>query len=367
MHADRQLVLACAGTLLMLGTLMVHSASNTSRPSSIDEVHLSRHLVYAAVGLATALVAAAIPATLWRRFAPLLFAATVVLLVLVLLPGVGSRVKGAQRWFRFLGLSLQPSELAKLTVPLLVCRLAAERSALRFDWRRGLLPTVAPVAVAVPLVLLQPDLGTSLFLVMGTAISLFVSGWPLRWFGLGLAVAGPALGATMLAKPYQLQRIKGFLETWQDWTQAPYHLKQSLVTLAAGGTWGTGIGRGGQKLSFLPEAHTDFVFAVIGEELGLVGGAGVLLLWGVLFLTGLRLLRRVEPGRFEHAAACTLLTQVVLQAVINVAVVTALVPPKGIPHPLLSYGGTNLVVTLTALGLLFSLTRPPTQNATQPT
>jgi cell division protein FtsW len=290
-----------------------------------------------------------------------------VLLVLVLLPGVGSRVKGAQRWFRFLGLSLQPSELAKLTVPLLVCRLAAERSALRFDWRRGLLPTVAPVAVAVPLVLLQPDLGTSLFLVMGTAISLFVSGWPLRWFGLGLAVAGPALGATMLAKPYQLQRIKGFLETWQDWTQAPYHLKQSLVTLAAGGTWGTGIGRGGQKLSFLPEAHTDFVFAVIGEELGLVGGAGVLLLWGVLFLTGLRLLRRVEPGRFEHAAACTLLTQVVLQAVINVAVVTALVPPKGIPHPLLSYGGTNLVVTLTALGLLFSLTRPPTQNANQPT
>lgn len=161
----------------------------------------------------------------------------------------------------------------------------------------------------------------------------------------------------MLAKPYQLQRVKGFLETWQDWTQAPYHLKQSLVTLAAGGTWGTGIGRGGQKLSFLPEAHTDFVFAVIGEELGLVGGVGVLLLWGLLFLTGLKLLGRVEPGRFEHAAACTLLTQVVLQAVINVAVVTALVPPKGIPHPLLSYGGTNLVVTLTALGLIFSLTR----------
>jgi len=359
MTADRQLFLACVGILLMLGTLFVHSASNTSRPSSIDEIHLSRHLVYVVVGLTSALIAGAIPSTVWRRWAPVLFGASVVLLVLVLIPGVGSRVKGAQRWFRFFGLSLQPSELAKLTVPLWVCRLATERIRLRHHGVRGVIPTVVPVAVAVPLVLLQPDLGTSLFLILGTAIALFVAGWPLRWFGLGFAVAGPALGATMLAKPYQLQRVRGFLETWHDWTQAPYHLKQSLVTLGAGGTWGTGVGRGTQKLSFLPEAHTDFVFAVLGEELGLVGAVGILVLWGLLFVVGLRLLGRVEPGRFEHAAAATLLTQIVLQAVINVAVVTALVPPKGIPHPLLSYGGTNLVVTLTGLGLLFSLTRHP--------
>jgi cell division protein FtsW len=167
-----------------------------------------------------------------------------------------------------------------------------------------------------------------------------------------------------------MQRISGFVETWADWTQAPYHLKQSLVTLGAGGLWGAGLGKGFQKLSFLPEANTDFVFAVIGEELGLLGVLTVIGLWLAVYLMGLRLLSRLERSSFSRNAGLVLLTQLLLQVALNVAVVTALVPPKGIPHPLISYGGSNLVVSLVVIGILLSLTPPATNVsdvATMPT
>lgn len=357
MEPERKLFVALVATLLALGTLMVHSASVTSRPSEAEEVYLSRHLWYVGLGILSAVCAAMCPPRIWNRVAPLLFFGTAILLILVLVPGVGTRVKGAQRWFRLGGLSLQPSELAKIAIPLFVCALAdRRRSELATLWG-GTVPVVFPLLLVVPLILVQPDLGTSLFVAMGGGLALFLCGWPLRNFAVGLGAMVPAIALLILNRPYQLQRVRDFLATWSDWTQAPYHLKQSLVTLAAGGIWGTGIGRGYQKLSFLPEANTDFVFAVIGEELGLVGAAGVLMVWIVLYAAGLRLVNRLPARSFEYAAAFTLLTQIVLQAAINVAVVTALVPPKGIPHPLLSYGGTNLVVTLLAVGIVCSLTR----------
>ena len=352
------MLVALVAVLLGLGTLMVHSASGTSRPSQLDEIYLSKHLVYAATGVLAACLAAALPARTWYRIAPPFFAITIVLLVLVLIPGVGSSVKGARRWFRVAGLSFQPSELAKLAIPLMVGLLAQKNRALLADWRRGVLPVVYPLMVAVPLIMKQPDLGTSLFVLVGGGLTLFLSGWPLRYFVAGASVAIPAVVLVVLNKSYQLRRVHDFLATWSDWTQAPWHLKQSLVTLAAGGIWGTGIGRGQQKLSFLPEANTDFIFAVIGEELGLVGAVAVLGIWLLLYGCGLRLINRLPAGSYESIVATTLLTQVLLQAAINVAVVTALVPPKGIPHPLLSYGGTNLVVTLLSLGIVLSLTRP---------
>jgi len=158
-------------------------------------------------------------------------------------------------------------------------------------------------------------------------------------------------------KPYQLRRVTGFLSTWSDWNQAPYQLRQSLLTLGSGGVWGVGPGKGYQKLSFLPEANTDFVFAVVGEELGFVGAASVLLLWTGLYICGLRLLSRLPRTSFEFHAGFALLTQLIVQVILNVGVVTAMVPPKGIPHPLLSYGGSNLVMTLVTLGMVLGLTR----------
>lgn len=338
---------------------MVHSASITSRPTEFEQVYLSRHLTFLTFGLCAATVAAFLPARFWFRAAPWLFWGTVALLALVLIPGVGTSVNRAQRWFRFGGISMQPSELAKITLPLQLCYVIQCRREVLQTWTGGILPLLFPIAAVVPLTMLQPDLGTSLFLVMAGAIALFIGGWPIRNFLLGGSLALPAIGYVVIHKPYQMQRIYGFISTWVDWTNAPYQLKQSLVTLGAGGLWGVGLGRGFQKLSFLPEANTDFVFAVIGEELGLLGTLALIALWVWMYVLGLRMLGGLNRATFAYNAGFALLTQLLLQVALNVAVVTAMVPPKGIPHPLISYGGSSLVVSLVALGIVVSLSREP--------
>jgi cell division protein FtsW len=218
----------------------------------------------------------------------------------------------------------------------------------------------------VPLVLLEPDLGTALFLCFSAAVMLWLSGWPLRNFLAGLFAAIPAVAYLVINKPYMLRRVTGFVATWTDLNEAPYQIQQSLATLGAGGLWGVGLGKGWQKLSFLPEANTDFVFAVIGEELGMLGTLSVVALWAGLLHFGLRLLSRLEPGSFERTVATTLLMQIVFQAALNIAVVTALVPPKGISHPLISCGGSNLVVSLISLGVIVSLSKAPPRPIAPP-
>ncbi|MEX0717031.1 MAG: putative peptidoglycan glycosyltransferase FtsW [Planctomycetaceae bacterium] len=431
MDQSRHLFLALTAVLVGFGVLMVHSASVTSWPTEAERIYLSRHVVFLAIGMTTAGVAALLPASFWRRAAPWLFFASLALLGAVLVPGIGTEVNGARRWLRYGPLSLQPCELAKIALPLLLARMLGrsrakyvppagrdvERAVTRpesercartrrlpsfvrwlrrsvtakpqpsepaiplttsipAEWtyispagrdveramaearsgRTGLL-LVWPILLVVPLVAIQPDLGTALFLAAGAAIALFAGGWPLRNFVLASLAAVPACWSLMALKPYQMNRIKGFVAAWSDWNEAPYQLKQSLMTLAAGGTWGVGLGRGWQKLSFLPEANTDFVVAVAGEELGLVGTLSLAAVWLALYLSGLRLLSRLEARSFEWIAGFTLLTQLVAQAALNVAVVTAMVPPKGIPHPLISYGGSNLVVSLVAIGIVISLSR----------
>ena len=357
MDNERKLFISLVAVLLGFGILMVHSASITSRPSAAEQVFLSRHLVFVGVGLCAAIIAGLLPGWFWNRLAPWMFWGSFGFLALVLIPGVGTRINGAQRWFRHGSLSVQPSELMKITLPLYLCYLADRRRAVIGTWLRGTIPVAFPLLLVVPVVMLQPDLGTALFLATAGGIALFVSGWPIRNFLLAALPAIPAVIIAVRHRPYQMQRIAGFMETWADWTEAPYHLKQSLVTLGAGGIWGVGLGRGFQKLSFLPEANTDFVFAVIGEELGLLGALSVVGLWLGVYVVGLRLLRRIEHNSFAYNASFVLLTQLVFQVCLNVAVVTAMVPPKGIPHPLISYGGSNLVVSLVAVGVVLSLTR----------
>jgi len=354
----RKLFLSLAAVLFAVGVLMVYSASVTSRPTDFERVYLTRQLAAAAVGLAATAFAATRPPEFWRQAAPIAFWSVLLLLVVVLLPGVGTRTKGAQRWLRVAGVSVQPSELAKIALPLMVCAVVtARRSRLR-RWWSGTVGVLWPAGLMVPLVLVEPDLGTAAFLAGGVAIALWVGGWPIRNFvALGLLVA-PAVAGLSLLKPYQYRRLVGFVEAWSDFDAAPYQLQQSLVTLGAGGWLGTGLGKGWQKLSFLPEANTDFVFAVIGEELGFVGTVALVIVWCGLLIVGVRMLAAHESGSFAFLAGLTLLSQLVLQAWLNVAVVTALVPPKGIAHPLVSAGGSSLVVSLVTLGIVWSLSRP---------
>ena len=357
MEFQRQLFVSLSLLLVAFGLLMVHSASVTSWPTHFERVYLSRHLVFLAIGLTVAAIAATRPARFWYDIAPWLFALTVLLLVLVMVPGIGSRVKGAQRWIRIAGISMQPSELAKIALPLMLCRILERNRARLSHLIFGTVPYAIPIAITVPLVLIEPDLGTALFLIGGSALVLLAGGWPLRNFLIGTIAAVPACLSILVMKPYQRQRIIGFFETWADFEAAPYQLQQSLVSLGSGGLLGVGLGRGWQKLSFLPEANTDFVFAVIGEELGLLGTFSLLALWCGVYLSGLRMLSRLDPRGFSFVAGFVLLTQVVGQALLNVAVVTAMVPPKGISHPLISAGGSNLIVSLLSLGIVVSLSR----------
>ena len=362
MDLCRHLFVAFAALLLGFGLLMVHSASVTSWPTEFEQVYLSRHLSFLALGLVLAGFAATRRPEFWRTYAPILFATTVALLVLVLIPGIGVRVKGAQRWIRLPGLSLQPSELAKIALPLMMCWLVDRNRNHLQNWVGGTVPVLIPIAMSVPLVLIEPDLGTAVFLLGGAGLVLFAGGWPLRNFLIGLGLSVPAALGALAMKPYQRQRIVGFMQSWANFEEAPYQLKQSLVTVGAGGLSGVGLGRGWQKLSFLPEANTDFVFAVIAEELGLIGTLSLIALWCGLYLTGLRMLNHLDHRRFAFLAAFTLLTQLTAQAMLNVAVVTAMVPPKGISHPLISAGGTSLVVSLIAIGIVLSLSRPSSDH-----
>ncbi len=357
MDQDRGLFIALACALLGFGILMVHSASITSWPTEFEQIYLSRHATFLLIGITAATLAASLPVRFWHQVSPWLFGVTIVLLILLLVPGLGTRVNGAQRWFRYAGISLQPSELAKIALPLFIARQLCARRLDLHRWFAGSIPIVAPLAVVVPLVLVQPDLGTALFLAAGGTIALFIGGWPLRNFVLTGLLFLPAIGSVIALRPYQLQRITGYLATWSDWNAAPYQLQQSLISLGEGGTIGVGLGKGWQKLSFLPEANTDFVFAVVGEELGLIGTLSLVALWGGLYVAGIRLLARLRRHSFEAIAGFTLLTQLSIQALLNMAVVTALVPPKGIPHPLISYGGSNLIVSIVSLGIVLSLAK----------
>jgi len=355
---------------------MVYSASITSWPTEFERIYLSRQLEALAVGLVLAAACACTPVRFWKKAAPFLLALTVVLLAAVLIPSLGTRVNGARRWLRHGGFQFQPSELAKLTLTIYLCRQAerlrvrrqkskvqGQEDAKRFSlanlrvWTADFGPILLPIALTAGLVMAEPDLGTAMFLVACSAIALFVAGCPLRFFAAAGALAIPAAGLVAVLRPYQMRRLTGFVAAWSDWSQVPYQLDQSLVSMGAGGLFGVGLGKGWQKLSFLPEANTDFVFSVVGEELGLVGTVGLLALWGALYWAGLEMLRGVRSDRFAATAAFTLLTQTVLQALINMAVVTALIPPKGIPLPLVSYGGSSLVMNLASLGIVLSLSR----------
>ncbi|MFW6124783.1 MAG: FtsW/RodA/SpoVE family cell cycle protein [Pirellulales bacterium] len=375
--------------LVALGLLMVYSASITSRPSDAGSAYLVRHLVALGVGTIVAVGAAALPRRFWFAAAGPLFVLSCFCLLAVLLPGLGTRVNGAQRWFRFGPVGFQPSELAKLALVLWLARLLVKpgarghgfdgwlaqpcdagrlRSRLGFGrgvlaWRpRPLGIALLGIAVVCILVFLEPDFGTAIFLGMVGLMMLFLGGVSLLRLALVGALAVPAVGLLIWHESYRLERITGYVKAWSSFDAAPYHVRQSLLTLGSGGVWGRGLGKGWQKLSFLPEANTDFVFAVIGEELGLVGTLSVVALWIVLLVAGLRALRAVASDPFASLAGFGLVGVLVSQAAINMAVVTALVPPKGIPLPLVSYGGTSLVVSLVAIGMLLGLTRTATAS-----
>jgi cell division protein FtsW len=360
-------LLGVIAALNLLGLVMVLSAS------SVSALDMYGSSWYVAMRQAMWLVAGCVACALviridyhrWRRWSFPALAVSGVLLALVLVPGVGVSVNGATRWLGYGPLSLQPSELAKLTVLLFVADLLARRAAWMGDVRLTLVPTAVVFGIVALLLMLQPNLGTTL--VMGAIVLsvLWVAGTPFIPLA-GLSAAGAVVaGALALWAPYRRARVLAFLDPWADYENTGYQNIQSLVGVASGGLTGTGLGESRAKWGFLPEAHTDFIFAIIGEELGLLGTLLVVGLFVALCVLGARA-ALLAPDRLGMLLAAGVTVWFGAQAFVNIGAVIGILPITGVPLPFVSYGGSSLLFSMIGAGLLLNVARQATRADGRP-
>ncbi|GAC1335925.1 MAG: stage V sporulation protein E [Candidatus Dormibacteria bacterium] len=352
---DRAL-LATVVALCILGLVMVYSSSEALGVVEHNNASyfFQRQLIWLALGAAGGLLALGFDYHRLRSLAPVMMVVTVIVLLAVLVPHVGVQRNGARRWFGFGSFTIQPAEIAKIVV---ICYLARwlEKSAERVrSVREGLVPFLLMLGLIVGLVLLEKDLGTSMVLAL-IALSMFMVAGA-RWHHVGGVVGLAALGLVALIKlePYRYHRMSAFLNPWSDSLNTGFQSVQSVLALGSGGVAGVGLGNSIQKYQWLPEAHTDFIFAIVGEELGLIGTLLVLCLFCLLAYRGYRAALRA-PDTFGLLLATGITTWITFQAFINMAAVTVVLPTTGIPLPFVSFGGSSLSVTLTAVGLLLNI------------
>jgi cell division protein FtsW len=356
-------LLATVVVLNIVGLVMILSASAVQALSAYGSswYFFERQLLWAIVGAVAFLIAGRVDYRHWRKLSiPLVLVAGITLCV-VLVPGVGIKVDGARRWLGAGFLRFQPSEIAKLALLVFVADILTRRAEHVNDWRRVLKPILITTGVIGFLVLIEPDLDSTFVLALIVMAGLMVGGLPI---GQLARVIGYSLASTVLlslAVPYRRARVLAFLHPSHDMSNTGYQIRQSLIALGSGGVGGVGLGQGRAKWMFLPNAHTDFIFAIIGEELGLVGCLLVIGLFVGFGLVGLRIARRA-PDRFGMLLAAGVTVWVVGQAAINLGAVVAVLPVSGIPLPFLSAGGSALVFTMTGAGILANIARQTPQR-----
>ena len=351
-------VLALVVVLNVIGVVMVLSASsvNALKAYGSSWVIFERELMWVALGAIALLLGIRVDYRRWRRFGLPLLLGTIALLVLVVVPGIGTNVYGSSRWFRLGPLSLQPSELAKLGLLLVVADLLTRRADQVGEGRAVVKPVLLMFGLIALLVMAQPDMGTTLVLATIVLTLLFVGGVPGAMLGkVGAGAVGAALLLARL-EPYRWARMLSFRDPFGDYHKNGYQLAQSLVGLGSGGLFGVGLGASRAKWGFLPNAHTDFIFAIIGEELGLAGAIIVVALFAALAVFGVRTATRA-PDRFGMLVASGVTAWVVVQAIINIGAVIGMLPITGVPLPFVSFGGSSLVITMAAMGVLLNVAR----------
>jgi cell division protein FtsW len=345
------------GALVLLGLIMILSASSVASFATYGSSFLffKKQLIWALVGLAGFAIFARIDYRYMRGFGYVLLVVVAGLLFAVLIPGVGMVAGGSARWLSLGPLSFQPSELGKLAIILFAADVFSRRGERSFDsFAHTALPLIPALAILSLLILLQPDLGTTLVLgCIGMGL-LFVAGAPLRYLSPILFSGALVAAAAAFAEPYRRARIFAFLNPWADPFNTGYQTIQSLIALGSGGMFGVGLGASRQKWMYIPNAHTDFIYAILGEETGLLGTLVVLGLFGFLAYMGVRTARKA-PDRFGTLIAAGVTIWVTAQALINIGAVTAALPVTGVPLPLVSFGGTSLVIVLCAMGMLVNI------------
>ncbi len=351
--------LGLVAALLLVGLIMVTSASMSVAAKDLHEpfYFMERQFIFGACGLLVAWAVTRVPAQLWDRYSLALLLFGLAMLLLVLIPGLGAKINGARRWMRIGPMNFQVSELAKVLVLTWVCSYCVRKCAQLEQTFGGLMKPVSLLGVAGVLLLLEPDFGASTVL-FGTGFAvLFVAGARLRYVLSLLSAVAVAFALLAVMSPYRLKRLTVFLHPWEDPFDGGFQLTQSLIAIGRGGWFGVGLGSSIQKLFYLPEAHTDFVFAVLAEELGLVGVIGVIGLFVALVWRALQISRMASQAglKFQAYLALAFGMWLGLQAIVNIGVNMGVLPTKGLTLPLLSYGRSSLIVSLGWLGVLLRI------------
>jgi len=349
-------VVGPVAALLLVGLVMVASASIgiSERSTGVPFFYFQRQLLFVALGIAAGAAALCVPTAVWDRYSKLLLAAGFVMLLLVLIPGVGHEVNGSRRWLRLGFMNFQVSELARVLLLTYVASYAVRRADELRDTFVGFLRPVGVLGVAAVLLLAEPDFGAATVLMTTGLAVLFLAGARIRHLLLPIVVGVAGMALLAVTSSYRMRRLTAFRDPWQDPFDSGFQLTQSLIAIGRGEWFGVGLGSSVQKLFYLPEAHTDFVFAVLAEEFGFVGVVTVLALFAVLVGRALAIARSAVRAdlHFQACLAASIGIWLGLQVFVNVGVNMGLLPTKGLTLPLLSYGGSSMLVTLGWLGVL---------------
>jgi len=347
--------------LLAFGIIMVYSSSyltaEAASKTSDGFTFLKKQVIWIIISLILLMAVKEIPYQFWSKVDWIILGSVALLLMLVLIPGIGTIHSGARRWFRFGGIGLQPSELAKLALIIFIASFVSKDPERIKHFKGGFVPLMLICGLVCGLILIEPDMGTTLFLGLVLFSILIVAGAKILHFIPVFIMAAPVMIYFVITKfTYIHNRLAVFLnpELYLD-SAAGYQVKQSLIGLGSGGLWGCGLGCSKQKLFFLPQQHTDFIFSIIGEELGFLGIVSILVLFGI-FLWHARKIIMQAPNLFGSLLALGITLMVMFQALINIGVVTASLPAKGIAFPFISFGGSSLCALMIGIGILLNIT-----------
>lgn len=344
--------------MVAFGVVMIYSASAIYAHDNMHDsmYFMKRHLIYLAIGFVMMLAAMSVDLEKLKKYSKPILLFTIFLLLAVLVPHIGRETAGARRWFKFGLVNFQPSELAKITMIIYIADIISRKEGLMKDFFRGYLPPIMVLGFTVGLILLEPDLGTAVTIAVITMLMLYVSGVRSSHILGSFLASLPVLYALLFSVAYRRRRILAFLNPWADRRGSGFQIIQSFVALGSGGLFGVGLGMSKQKLFYLPASHTDFIFSIIGEELGFVGAASVVLLFAAFTWQGMRVVMKTI-GTFERLIAFGVVSLITLEAIINIGVTAGALPTKGLPLPFISYGGSGLIFHLMALGLLLNVAR----------
>ncbi len=365
MSKEARLMFVVMYLLVAIGIVMIYSASGVLAHDwhGNEAFFLIRQVLYVVLGTIGFFIAATLPVNFYKQNARAFMLLAIMLLMTVYLPVIGHAAGGARRWIHLGGFQFQPVEFAKLAVCVYLADYLGRKLALvQKGGVKVFLPPLIMVGAACALTILEPDLGSVAFMVMATCIIFFLAGLQLRYVFGAFAVLLPALYFLIIRVPYRLSRLEAYLNPWEDPLGSGFQIIQSFLAFASGGVHGVGLGQSTQKLFYLPSSHNDFILAVIGEEMGLIGVLFILGLYLIFFFCCIRMARKADQP-FEKLLITSITLLIILQTVFHMMVATGLVPTKGLPLPFVSYGGSSIVMNLVAVGILMSVDRRKTRPA----